>query len=193
MHLTLPNILTLSRILVIPFFVALFYIERPFANWTLATIFILACITDFLDGYFARSRKQISNFGRFLDPIADKLLIATALLMLVGTGQLGGISLLPTVIILCREILVSGLREFLAELKVSVPVSQLAKWKTAIQMCAIISLLVGEAGDPFFPFTFIGLLTLWSAALLTLFTGYDYFQASLEHFEKKTSQTRNES
>src|SRR6185295_3795100 len=145
---SLPNLLTLSRIAAIPLVVACFWLDHGWAQWVSASLFAVACITDWFDGYFARRYHQISRFGRFLDPIADKLLVAAALVMLVNNGTLSGIHVLAALIILAREILVSGLREFLAELRVGVPVSQLAKWKTAVQMLAIGFLLVGDAASP---------------------------------------------
>ena len=145
------------------------------------SIFTAAGITDFLDGYLARSLGEESGLGRFLDPVADKLLVAAALLMLVYVGRIGDWTILPTVVILCREILVSGLREFLAELQVSVPVSRLAKWKTAVQMVAIGFLIVGEAGWEPIPTLEIGWAGMWFAALVTIYTGYDYLRAGLQH------------
>ena len=144
---SLPNLLTLSRIAAIPLVVACFWLDHGWAQWVSASLFAIACITDWFDGYFARRYHQISRFGRFLDPIADKLLVAAALVMLVDSGTLKGLNVLAALIILAREILVSGLREYLAALKVSVPVTQLAKWKTAIQMVAIAFLLAGPAGQ----------------------------------------------
>lgn len=178
---TLPNLLTFSRIALVPVVVALFYFDRPLSNWIAASIFVLACITDYLDGYFARTLKQTTRFGIFLDPVADKLLVSATLLMIVGFGRIQGISLIPAVIILCREILVSGLREFLAEAHVSVPVTQLAKWKTAIQMIALTFLIIEDI--PGFPISIegIGIVGLWIAALLTLITGFDYLRAGLKH------------
>ncbi len=179
MRPTLPNLLTVSRILVIPVVVGLFYVPGPAAQWTTAGLFVLAAITDFLDGWLARRTGQVSAFGRFLDPIADKLLVAAVLLMLVGMDRLSEPAVLPALVILCREILVSGLREHLAELNVSVPVSKLAKWKTALQMVALVLLLVGSAGGPWVPTA--GEVALWAAALLTLITGWDYTRAGLRH------------
>jgi cardiolipin synthase len=178
---TLPNLLTFIRIALIPVVVVLFYFDRPLSNWIVAFIFIIACITDYLDGYFARAWKQSTNFGVFLDPVADKLLVAATLLMLVGFGRIQGISLIPAVIILCREILVSGLREFLAEAHVSIPVTRLAKWKTAIQMLALTFLIIEDI--PGFPLSIeaLGIFGLWIAALLTLITGFDYLRAGLKH------------
>ena len=178
---TIPNLLTIIRIALIPVVVVLFYFDRPLSNWIVASIFIVACITDYLDGYFARVLKQTSRFGMFLDPIADKLLVAATLLMLVGFGRIQGLSLIPAVVILCREILVSGLREFLAEAHVSVPVTRLSKWKTAIQMIALTFLIIEDIPGVFLPIAAIGTLGLWIAALLTLITGFDYLRAGLKH------------
>jgi len=183
MATSLPNLLTYGRIAAVPALVACYFVlSGDAAHWTALAIFILAGITDFLDGYFARAWEQQSTLGRMLDPIADKLLVATALVMLTSIGTISGTSLIPAIIILCREVLVSGLREFLAEVKVSVPVSELAKWKTMIQMVAIGFLIAGPAGDHIFPLTtWVGTASLWAAALLTLYTGYDYFRAGVEH------------
>lgn len=178
---TLPNALTCARIALVPVVVALFYGDSPLSSWVAACIFLLACITDYLDGYFARALKQTTHFGSFLDPMADKLLVAATVLMLVGFGRIEGLSLIPAVIILCRELLVSGLREFLAEVHVSVPVTQLAKWKTGLQMGALVCLILGDS-PPFAPsFDVLGILGLWIAALLTLITGFDYLRASLKY------------
>ena len=177
--LNLPNLLTLSRIAAIPLVVACFWLDHGWAQWVSAGLFAIACITDWFDGYFARRYHQISRLGRFLDPIADKLLVAAALLMLVNNGPLHGINVLAALIILAREILVSGLREFLAELHVSVPVSQLAKWKTGAQMGAITFLLLGDAVPPIVHQIGVGLI--WIAAGLTLITGYDYLRTGLRH------------
>lgn len=181
---TLPNLLTFIRIALIPVVVGLFYFDRPLSNWLAASFFILACVTDYLDGYFARTLKQTTRFGVFLDPIADKLLVAATILMLVGFNRIEGLSLIPAVIILCREILVSGLREFLAEVHVSVPVTRLAKWKTAIQMVALSLLIIEEIPGLPIPLEGLGLLGLWIAALLTLITGFDYLRAGLKHMEE---------
>ena len=187
----LPNLLTYGRILAVPLVVLCFFLEgelqsSEFARWRAFAIFILASVTDYLDGYLARAWKQTSNIGRMLDPIADKLLVATCLLLLAADtdnrGGIAGWSLWAAIIILCREILVSGLREYLAALKVSVPVTQLAKWKTTIQMVAIAVLLLGPAGDKIVPYwTQMGITLLWVAAIVTLYTGYDYFRAGLKH------------
>ena len=184
---SIPNMLTYGRILAVPLVVFCFFIEgklqsSDFARWSALAIFVIASITDFLDGYLARIWEQTSAIGRMLDPIADKLLVASCLLLLAADGTIAGWTLWAAIIILCREILVSGLREYLAELKVSVPVTQLAKWKTAVQMVAIAFLLAGSAGDKILPYTSqIGITLLWLAALLTLYTGYDYFRAGGRH------------
>lgn len=178
---SVPNLLTLSRILAIPVVVASFYIEGDFARWFACAIFSAAGFTDWLDGHMARRWAQQSDLGRFLDPIADKLLVAATLLMLTATARLPSGALLPALVILCREILVSGLREYLAELRVGLPVSRLAKWKTAIQMVAIGVLIVGDAGPGFLAVKDIGGMLLWVAATLTLITGYDYLRLGLSH------------
>jgi cardiolipin synthase len=181
MFFTLPNLLTMSRIAVIPLLVAACYLPFPWGQWTSWALFALAGVTDYLDGHFARRYKQTSAFGRFLDPIADKLLVAITLMMLVAFNRLSTPALIPALVILAREILVSGLREFLAGLRVSVPVSRLAKWKTGIQMVAIGVLLIGDAGPGFLPMSFIGESLLWIAALLTIVTGYDYLRHGMKH------------
>lgn len=184
---SLPNILTYARILAVPLVVLCFFVEGRLqstdaARWTAVSIFIIASITDFFDGYLARIWKQTSNIGRMLDPIADKLLVSACLLLLAADTTIAGWTLWAAIIILCREILVSGLREYLASLKVSVPVSRLAKWKTTVQMFAIVFLLAGPAGDKVIPYsTEFGLIMLWLAAILTLWTGWDYFRAGLKH------------
>jgi cardiolipin synthase len=177
----LPNLLTMSRIAAIPIIVVLLYFDGNFWRWSACGLFAVACITDFFDGYLARSRRQVSDLGRFLDPIADKLLVAAVLLVLAAERRVTGWSILPALIILCREILVSGLREYLAGLHVSVPVSQLAKWKTVLQMLALGFLILGDGGLPDWPVSLIGEIGLWAAAALTLLTGYDYLKAGLKH------------
>jgi cardiolipin synthase len=176
----LPNWLTYSRIIVIPLMVAAFYVHGKLGFWLASSLFLYASITDFLDGYLARAWNASSNLGRFLDPIADKLLVATALILLVGAERA---PILPAIAILAREILVSGLREFLMELRVPLPVSTLAKYKTAVQMTAIYLLLLSKAGFAFLPIDAIGQGMLWIAALLTLVTGYAYFRTGLKHME----------
>lgn len=185
MLLTLPNILTMSRVVVIPVFVALFFLETSTGQWIACGLFALAAITDFFDGYLARARGQMSAFGTFLDPVADKLLVASALLMMVGFDQISGLVIIPAVVILCREILVSGLREYLAGFAASLPVSRLAKWKTTVQMIAIGFLIVGESAHPAIsadiPVRLIGEAGLWLAAVVTLITGFDYLRTGLRH------------
>ena len=153
---SLPNLLTLSRIVVIPIIIGLFFVREHWAAWTACVLFAAAAITDYIDGYLARSWSQVSLVGKFLDPIADKLLVAAVLFMLVAVDKLNGISVLPAVVILLREVLVSGLREFLAGIRVGMPVSKLAKWKTAIQMVALGILIVGNDGPPWLPVEAIG-------------------------------------
>ncbi len=177
----LANILTFSRILMIPLIVGSFYLDGDKANWIGFAIFTIAGITDFFDGYLARKYNMSSALGKFMDPIADKLLIAAALLMMVAFKRIEGPAIIAAVVILCREFAVSGLREFLADLKVSVPVSYLAKWKTTIQIFALGFLLVGEASPDMIPSILIGNICLWAAALLTLYTGYDYLKAGMRH------------
>ena len=180
---SLPNLLTYFRVLAVPIVVGcLFWYEDGTMRWVALFIFAIAAITDFFDGWLARLWSQQSSLGRMLDPIADKLLVASCLLMLVADGTIHGLWLWAAIIILCREILVSGLREYLAELRVSVPVSTVAKWKTALQLFSLGFLVVGPAGEEVLPHTVeIGLWLLLIAALLTLYTGYDYFRAGLRH------------
>jgi cardiolipin synthase len=183
----LPNLLTYSRIAAVPVVVACMYWQSIleyglWLRWVALFIFIAAGLTDVLDGYVARAYGQLSTFGRMLDPIADKLLVSSCLLMLAADGTIRGWSLWAAIVILCREILVSGLREYLAELRVSVPVTALAKWKTFLQLLAVGFLIAGEAGDLILPITsLIGLALLWLSALLTLYTGWDYFRAGVRH------------
>lgn len=183
--LALPNILTYARIAAVPVVVGLLFWQSIeggglWLRWAALAVFIAAGVTDFLDGYFARIWGQQSSLGRMLDPIADKLLVASCLLMLAAEDTIHGWTLLAAVIILCREILVSGLREYLAELQVSVPVTRLAKWKTVGQLVAVGFLIAGEAGDLVIPVvTQIGLFLLWASAILTLYTGWDYMRAGL--------------
>jgi cardiolipin synthase len=187
----LPNLLTYARIVAVPAVVAcLYWQDLPqdtlkggaWLRWFALSIFIAAAVTDILDGYFARSWGQQSSLGRMLDPIADKLLVSSCLLMLAFDGTIVGFHVWAAVVILCREILVSGLREYLAELNVRVQVTRLAKWKTTLQLVAIGFLLAGDAGDAIVPVvTPIGLSLLWLSALLTLYTGWDYFRAGVRH------------
>lgn len=178
----LPNILTYGRIVAVPVVAGLLMIPGPTARWIALGIYVLAAVTDFLDGYLARLWQQQSALGRMLDPIADKVLVAVVLLVLAADGILFGGHMWAAIIILAREVLVSGLREFLGELRVSVPVTKIAKWKTTVQLLAVGLLIAGPAGDKLIPgVTMTGLVMLWIAAALTLYTGYDYFRAGLRH------------
>jgi CDP-diacylglycerol--glycerol-3-phosphate 3-phosphatidyltransferase/cardiolipin synthase len=179
----LPNVLTYGRVAAVPVVAALlFWPDDDWMRWTALGVFAAAAITDFFDGYLARVWEQQSALGRMLDPIADKLLVAACLLVLVSNKTIVGLSVWAGLIILCREILVSGLREFLAELRVSVPVTTVAKWKTTLQLVALGFLIAGPAGERVLPGTItIGVVLLWIAALLTLYTGWDYFRAGIRH------------
>lgn len=185
---SLPNILTLSRIAIIPVVVALFYATGAWAAYAACALFTAAAVTDWFDGYLARVWQEESVIGKFLDPIADKLLVAAVLIMLVSVDKISGLAVLPAVVILLREVMVSGLREFLAGLSVSVPVSNLAKWKTAIQMVAIGILIVGDDGPVWLPTELIGEIGLWAAAALTLLTGWDYLRAGLRYMLAPTGE-----
>ncbi len=178
----LPNLLTYGRVAAVPVVVGCLFAPDEFWLRRLAlAVFILAGVTDFFDGYLARAWSQQSSLGRMLDPIADKLLVAASLLMLVADRTITGWSIWAAIVILCREILVSGLREFLAELRVSLPVSTVAKWKTTLQLVAIGFLVAGPAGEILIPdTTTIGLGLLWIAAILTLYTGWDYMKAGFK-------------
>lgn len=183
----LPNMLTYGRIAAVPLVVGCLYWSTIlqgglWLRWVAVALFVAAAVTDYFDGYLARAWAQTSAIGRMLDPIADKLLVAAVLLMLAADNVIKGWSLWAAIIILCREILVSGLREYLAELRVSVPVTKLAKWKTALQLVAVGFLVAGPAGDQVLPYTTeTGIVLLWIAAILTLYTGYDYVRASARH------------
>lgn len=182
----LPNLLTLSRILAVPLLVALLWPAEQGREWRIGYLaaFALYClmgITDYFDGYLARAQGTVSKLGVFLDPIADKIMVGAVILMLCATRDINGVHIIAAMVILLREIAVSGLREFLAGLKVSVPVSQLAKWKTAFQLIALGALILA-GGVPQWPWVLqIGLLTLWGAAVLTLITGWDYLRVGLKH------------
>jgi CDP-diacylglycerol--glycerol-3-phosphate 3-phosphatidyltransferase len=187
--LSLPNLLTLSRILAVPILV--FLLWRP-APLDYAITFILYCIvgiTDYFDGYLARAQGRISRLGQFLDPIADKIMVGAVLVMLISSRkanplpEIAGLHIIPALVILLREIIVSGLREFLAELRVSMPVSALAKWKTTFQMVSLGALILGGA-LPEMPWVhLVGIVCLWAAAALTLMTGYDYLRIGLRHMD----------
>ena len=186
MLLDLPNLLTLSRIAAIPVLVAIAAMHGAYADFGACLVFAAAAITDFFDGYFARTRRQSSDIGRMLDPIADKLLVGATLMLLVGHGRLTTYGLYPAIVILLREIMVSGLREYLAGIRIGLPVTPLAKWKTTFQMGALGALLAGDDSAkllaiPWLPVSTIGEAMLWVAAALTLVTGWDYLTASLRH------------
>src|SRR5215213_4304285 len=188
--LALPNLLTLSRIFAVPILV--FLLWRP-APLDYAITFVLYCIvgaTDYFDGYLARAQGQISKLGQFLDPIADKIMVAAVIIMLMASRKADGdapiiedFNVIPALVILLREIIVSGLREFLAELKVSMPVSGLAKWKTTFQLVSLGALILGAAVPGQSWVHMVGIVSLWSAAALTLVTGYDYLRTGLRHME----------
>jgi len=182
----LPNLLTLSRIAAIPLLVLCAAWRTPLCDVFACAVFGLAGITDYFDGKLARTRAQTSDLGRMLDPIADKLLVAATLMLLVGLQRLSNWGLYPAIVIMLREILVSGLREYLAGLRIGLPVTQLAKWKTGFQMAALGTLLAGDTGAAvlhldFLPVSIIGETLLWMAAALTLVTGWDYLRAGLRH------------
>lgn len=197
----IPNILTAFRIFIIPIMVIAFYVPGIFANVIAAILFSVAAITDYFDGYFARSLNAESNFGKCLDPIADKLIVIVAIILIISFGNKNPIIMIPSIIIVCREVLVSGLREFLAEFKVSVPVSKLAKYKTGFQMVSITILLLGEEGSAFIIYYVFGSLMTISvkvmvvsfivnigvilfvlSSILTIITGYGYFKAGVRKF-----------
>lgn len=179
---TLANILTLSRIVVIPLLIATFFIEQPLGSHLAFVLFTLAGVTDFFDGWVARSTGTVSKIGQFLDPIADKLMVAAVIVMVVAADWVSGVHVIAAVVIMCRELLVSGLREFLAGISVGVPVTWAAKWKTTVQMVALGSLCWTAGGAQLgLPALEVGLIGLWIAAALTLYTGFDYLRAGLKH------------
>ncbi len=192
----LPNLLTLARIALVPIFVAAFWLPLPAGRWIALAIFLIAAITDYADGFIARARNAESRLGQMLDPIADKLLVASALMMLVYKDDIRGWVLVPALIILFREIMVSGMREFLASIAVHVPVLSIAKFKTAIQVAALSLLISAPAVESVFGTLHrIGIIALWLAALLTLYTGFVYVQANLAHMsgpERKTPRVAPE-
>ena len=186
MRLKIPNILTIGRIILVPIFILTFYLPGSLGNWIPFFIFLLASFTDFLDGLLARLYKEESRLGELLDPIADKIIVATALILLVMNGTIINYEVVAAIIILIREILISGLREYLAKFQVNMPVSSLAKFKTFLQMCAIAILLTGESGNKLINFGdynahSIGIILLWLSAFLTLYTGYDYVKKGIDH------------
>ena len=182
----IPNILTIGRIIIVPFFVLAFYLPGLYGDLTALILFIVASFTDFLDGMLARMLGEESKLGELLDPIADKIIVATALILLVMDGTIRNYEVIAAIIILTREILVSGLREFLAGGKIKLPVSSLAKLKTVLQMLAIALLLSRETGNNIINFQdynaqTIGIILLWLSAALTLYTGYDYMLKGIDH------------
>jgi cardiolipin synthase (CMP-forming) len=181
---SLPNLLTLSRILAVPLLVALMWGPGTWQWFAAFVLFCIAGLTDYLDGYLARAQGTVSKIGVFLDPIADKIMVAAVIVMLVHSGLVHGFAVIAALIILLREIIVSGLREYLATLQISLPVSALAKWKTAFQMIALGALVLAGSSPilmPWLPAYEVGILCLWVAAGLTLITGYDYLRVGLKH------------
>ena len=182
----IPNILTIGRIIIVPFFVLAFYLTGFYGDLTALILFIIASFTDFLDGMLARILGEESKLGELLDPIADKIIVAAALILLVMDGTIRHYEVIAAIIILTREILISGLREFLAKGKIKMPVSNLAKLKTVLQMVSIGLLLSGDTGNKIINFQdynaqTIGIVLLWLSAVLTLFTGYDYMRKGIDH------------
>ena len=186
MKLKIPNILTIGRIIIVPIFILTFYLPGALGDWIPFFIFVLASFTDFLDGLLARLYKEESKLGELLDPIADKIIVASALVLLVMEGTILNYEVVAAIIILTREILISSLREFLAKISVSMPVTNLAKFKTFLQMFAISILLTGEVGNKVVNFEdynaqTIGIILLWVSAFLTLYTGYGYLVKGIDH------------
>ena len=182
----IPNILTIGRIIIVPFFVLAFYLPGFYGDLTACVLFVIASFTDFLDGMLARMMGEESKLGELLDPIADKIIVATALILLVMSGTIKHYEVIAAIIILTREILISGLREFLAKGQIKLPVTNLAKLKTFLQMVAITLLLTGETGNKILNFQdynaqTIGIILLWLSAFLTLYTGYEYLRKGIDH------------
>ena len=182
----IPNILTIGRIIIVPFFVLAFYLPGFYGDLTAFVLFVIASFTDFLDGMLARMMGEESKLGELLDPIADKIIVATALILLVMSGTIRHYEVIAAIIILTREILISGLREFLAIGQIKLPVTNLAKLKTFLQMIAIALLLTGETGNKILNFQdynaqTIGIILLWLSAFLTLYTGYEYLRKGIDH------------
>ena len=182
----IPNILTIGRIIIVPFFVLAFYLPGFYGDLTACVLFVIASFTDFLDGMLARMMSEESKLGELLDPIADKIIVATALILLVMSGTIRHYEVIAAIIILTREILISGLREFLARGQIKLPVTNLAKLKTFLQMVAIALLLTGETGNRILNFQdynaqTIGIILLWLSAFLTLYTGYEYLRKGIDH------------
>ena len=186
MKIKIPNYLTIGRIIIVPFFVITFFLPGFYGDVIPFTLFVIASFTDFLDGLLARMYKEESRLGELLDPIADKILVAAALILLVMHGTIKNFEVIAAIIILTREILISGLREFLAEGQIKVQSSNLAKLKTFLQMFSISILLLGETGNKFINFQdynaqTIGIILLWLSAFLTLYTGYEYMRKGIDH------------
>ena len=186
MKIKIPNILTIGRIIIVPFFVISFFLPGFYGEIIPFLLFILASFTDFFDGLLARLYKEESKLGELLDPIADKIIVSTALILLVMNETIQNYEVIAAIIILTREILISGLREFLADIQIKMPVSTLAKVKTFIQMFSIAILLTGETGNKIINFEdynaqTVGIILLWLSAFLTLYTGYDYVRKGIEH------------
>ena len=182
----IPNILTIGRIIIVPFFVLAFYLPGFYGDLTACVLFVIASFTDFVDGMLARMMGEESKLGELLDPIADKIIVATALILLVMSGTIKHYEVIAAIIILTREILISGLREFLARGQIKLPVTNLAKLKTFLQMVAIALLLTGETGNKILNFQdynaqTIGIILLWLSAFLTLYTGYEYLRQGIDH------------
>ena len=182
----IPNILTIGRIIIVPFFVLAFYLPGFYGDLTACVLFVIASFTDFLDGMLARMMGEESKLGELLDPVADKIIVATALILLVMSGTIKHYEVIAAIIILTREILISGLREFLARGQIKLPVTNLAKLKTFLQMIAIALLLTGETGNNILNFEdynaqTIGIILLWLSAFLTLYTGYEYLRKGIDH------------
>ncbi len=178
----LPNILTIGRLILLPFLVIMMMVGTEWAAWTALTLYTVSCITDWLDGFIARRLQLESSFGTFLDPIADKIFVLTVMLTLVANHMLEGLWLTPIILILAREFLISGLREFLGPKNIQIPVSNLGKWKTTIQMVALGFLVVGDFGDAVLPYTVeIGKVGLLAATVLTIVTGWSYLKVGLKH------------
>ncbi len=179
----IPNILTIGRMILVPILVFVFFLPGSLGDWLACGIFVLASFTDFVDGFLARLLKQQSRLGEMLDPIADKIIVVTALVLLVKNDTISHTNIIAAIIILCREILVSGLREYLAKFKLKMPVSQLAKVKTFLQMFSISILLAGKSGDNLIGGygLDIGIVLLWLSAILTIYTGYDYIKKGIDH------------
>jgi CDP-diacylglycerol--glycerol-3-phosphate 3-phosphatidyltransferase len=187
--LSLPNLLTLSRIFAVPILVFLLWKPAPYDYLITFVLYCLVGLTDYFDGYLARAQGKISKLGQFLDPIADKIMVGAVLIMLISSRrenpipEIAGLHIIPALVILLREIIVSGLREYLAALQVSIPVSALAKWKTTLQLVALGALILG-GGLPLQPWVHdVGLAALWAAAALTLITGYDYLRIGIRHMD----------